>query len=624
MCGIVGYIGNKPAAPVILEGLRRLEYRGYDSAGIAVAGNGQGMQVRRAMGKLRNLEAAVNLNPLDGSYGIGHTRWATHGRPSENNAHPHRDCTGRIVVVHNGIIENYAGLKKSLGEEGHQLATQTDTEVIAHLVEKYLVGNEVNGHSPLDEAVRKTIQQLRGVFALAIISAEEPGKIIAARNGPPVVIGLGENEFFVASDVPAILYHTRDLFFLGDGELAVITADGVEVTTFDRKPVTPEVQHITWDPVMAEKGGFKHFMLKEIFEQPRAVRDTFIGCISQNHDSTILDDMEITPAEFRKMNKVQIAACGTSWHAGLAAKFMFERLARIPVEVEYASEFRYRDPITGPDQLTILITQSGETADTIAAQREAKSKGSKTLAVCNVVGAMIAREASGVIYTRAGPEIGVASTKAFTTQLTALYLFALYLGELRGTVDSRLRKTLLEQLARMPERLESTLARHEEVQDLARKLNQAHDFLFLARGIHYPIALEGALKLKEISYIHAEGYPAGEMKHGPNALIDQNLPVVVLATKDESDPHSVLLYEKTLSNLGEVKARDGRVIAVATEGDKAIQECADDVLYIPPAPELLAPILEIVPLQLLAYHIAVGRSCDVDKPRNLAKSVTVE
>jgi glucosamine--fructose-6-phosphate aminotransferase (isomerizing) len=624
MCGIVGYIGNKPAVPVILEGLRRLEYRGYDSAGIAVAGNGQGMQVRRAVGKLRNLEAAVNLNPLDGSYGIGHTRWATHGQPSENNAHPHRDCTGRIVVVHNGIIENYASLKKSLGEEGHRFATQTDTEVIAHLVEKYLVWKTVNGHSALEEAVKTTIQQLRGVFALAIISAEEPDKIIVARNGPPVVIGIAENEFFIASDVPAILYHTRDLFFLGDGELAVITSGGVEVTSFDGKSVIPEVQHITWDPVMAEKGGFSHFMLKEIHEQPRAVRDTFIGCISQNHDRTILDDMEIAPAEFRKIQKVQIAACGTSWHAGLCAKFMFERLARIPVEVEYASEFRYRDPITGPDQLTILITQSGETADTIAAQREAKGKGSKTLAVCNVVGAMVAREAAGVIYTRAGPEIGVASTKAFTTQLTALFLLALHLGELRGTVDSHLEKILLQQLVRMPERLESMLDREEEVQELATKLEQAHDFLFLARGIHYPIALEGALKLKEISYIHAEGYPAGEMKHGPNALIDQDLPVVILATKDEGDPHSALLYEKTISNLREVKARDGRVIAVATEGDEAIRECADHVLYVPPAPELLAPILEIIPLQLLAYHIAVCRNCDVDKPRNLAKSVTVE
>jgi glutamine---fructose-6-phosphate transaminase (isomerizing) len=624
MCGIVGYIGEKPAVPVILEGLRRLEYRGYDSAGIAVAGNGHGMQVRRAAGKLHNLEVAVSSNPLDGSYGIGHTRWATHGPPSENNAHPHGDCTGRIVVVHNGIIENYASLKTALRQEGHQFATQTDTEVIAHLVEKYLVKKEGRGRCTIEGAVRKAIQQLRGVFALAIMSAEEPNKIIAARNGPPAVIGIGENEYFVASDVPAILSHTRDLFFLGDGELAIITTKGVEVSNFEGEPVAPQVQHITWDPILAEKGGFRHFMLKEIFEQPRAVRDSFMGRISQNLDATIVDEMEITPTEFRKMKKVQIAACGTSWHAGLAGKFMFEQLAQLPVEVEYASEFRYRDPITGPDQLTILITQSGETADTIGAQREAKRKGSKTLAVCNVVGATIAREAAGVIYTHAGPEIGVASTKAFTTQLTALFLLALHLGQLRGTIDSHHVEILLQQLVRMPDKLESTLARQKEVERLAREFERAHDFLFLARGIHYPIALEGALKLKEISYIHAEGYPAGEMKHGPNALIDQNLPVVVLATKDESDPHSVLLYEKTISNLREVKARDGQVIAVATEGDEAIRECADHVLYVPCAAELLAPMLEIIPLQLLAYHIAVRRNCDVDKPRNLAKSVTVE
>jgi glutamine---fructose-6-phosphate transaminase (isomerizing) len=624
MCGIVGYIGEKPAVPVILEGLRRLEYRGYDSAGIAVAGNGHGMQVRRAAGKLHNLEVAVSSNPLDGSYGIGHTRWATHGPPSENNAHPHGDCTGRIVVVHNGIIENYASLKTALRQEGHQFATQTDTEVIAHLVEKYLVKKEGRGRCTIEGAVRKAIQQLRGVFALAIMSAEEPNKIIAARNGPPAVIGIGENEYFVASDVPAILSHTRDLFFLGDGELAIITTKGVEVSNFEGEPVAPQVQHITWDPILAEKGGFRHFMLKEIFEQPRAVRDSFMGRISHNLGATILDEMEITPTEFRKMKKVQIAACGTSWHAGLAGKFMFEQLAQLPVEVEYASEFRYRDPITGPDQLTILITQSGETADTIGAQREAKRKGSKTLAVCNVVGATIAREAAGVIYTHAGPEIGVASTKAFTTQLTALFLLALHLGQLRGTIDSHHVEILLQQLVRMPDKLESTLARQKEVERLAREFERAHDFLFLARGIHYPIALEGALKLKEISYIHAEGYPAGEMKHGPNALIDQNLPVVVLATKDESDPHSVLLYEKTISNLREVKARDGQVIAVATEGDEAIRECADHVLYVPCAAELLAPMLEIIPLQLLAYHIAVRRNCDVDKPRNLAKSVTVE
>jgi glucosamine--fructose-6-phosphate aminotransferase (isomerizing) len=620
MCGIVGYVGKKRVVPVIIEGLRKLEYRGYDSAGIAVAGNGTGLQVRRAEGKLRNLEEAIRLKPLDGTYGIGHTRWATHGRPTEENAHPHRDCTGKIVVVHNGIVENYMSLKKKLREEGHTFTTETDTEVIAHLVEKNLKENKIS----LEEAVRKTVQQLSGVFALAIISVDEPNKIVAARNGPPAVIGMGNDEYFVASDIPAILHHTRDLFFLGDGDLAVITPEGVKLTDFDGKPIKREVQHITWDPIMAEKGGFKHFMLKEIYEQPRAVRDTWLGRVSQDSGQIFLDEMDITEAEFKKFKKVQITACGTSWHAALAGKFMIERLARLPVDVDYASEFRYRDPITGPDELTVLITQSGETADTIAAQREAKAKGSKTLAICNVVGAMIAREAAGTIYTHAGPEIGVASTKAFTAQLTALFLLALHLAELRGTLDMDQAKNLIKELTRIPGKLEALLSRDEELEELAKVYSRAHDFLFLGRGIHYPIALEGALKLKEISYIHAEGYPAGEMKHGPNALIDENLPVVIIATKDDNDPNSVLRYEKTISNLKEVKARSGTVIAIATEGDEEIKESADHVVYIPHAPEILAPILEIVPMQLLAYHIAVRRGCDVDQPRNLAKSVTVE
>lgn len=623
MCGIVGYVGNKPAAPVILEGLRRLEYRGYDSAGIAVAGNGSGMQVRRAVGKLCNLEASLRVDPLEGSYGIGHTRWATHGRPSENNAHPHRDCSGKIVVVHNGIIENYTQLKKRLQEEGHELCTQTDTEVIAHLIEQCLLQVHVAGERMLEDAVRSTVKELRGVFALAIISLQEPNKIVAARSGPPAVIGIGNSEYFIASDIPAILPHTRDLFFLRDGEVAIITKEGVRVTNFEGVSVTPEPLHITWDPVTAEKGGFSHFMLKEIFEQPSAVRDTFTGRISQHLDKTILDEIEISPTELRKVSNIKIAACGSSWHAGLTGKFMIESLARLPCEVEYASEFRYRDPVTGPDELTLLISQSGETADALAAQREAKRKGSTTLAICNVVGAMIAREAAGVIYTHAGPEIGVASTKTFTAQLTALFLLALYLGELRRTIASEQAKFLLEQLVQMPDKIEAALA-SKEVEGLAKEFGRVRDFLFLARGIHYPIALEGALKLKEISYIHAEGYPAGEMKHGPNALIDEHLPVVMVATKDNCDHHSVMLYEKTLSNLREVKARDGRVIAVATEGDEEIRECADRALYVPPCPELLAPMLEVIPLQLLAYHIAAGRGCDVDKPRNLAKSVTVE
>jgi glutamine---fructose-6-phosphate transaminase (isomerizing) len=624
MCGIVGYVGNKQVVPVIIDGLRRLEYRGYDSAGIAVAGNGDALQVRRAEGKLRNLEETIRLKPLDGTYGIGHTRWATHGRPTEENAHPHRDCTGKIVVVHNGIIENYLQLKKKLAEAGHKFSTETDTEVIAHLVEKYLFTKNNGSNLSLEEAVRKTVNELTGVFAVAIISVTEPNKIVAARNGPPAVIGLGKDEYFVASDVPAILYHTRDLFFLADGDLAVITPAGVKLSDFSGRAIERQVQHITWDPIMAEKGGFKHFMLKEIYEQPRAVRETAIGRVSLDTGKVFLEEMEITEAEFRSFSKINIAACGTSWHAALAGKFMIERLARVPVEVDYASEYRYRDPITAANELTMLITQSGETADTIAAQREAKNKGSKTLAICNVVGSMIAREAAGTIYTHAGPEIGVASTKAFTAQLTALFLFAVYLGRIRGELSPEQGRGCLTELSKIPGKLETLLTRDEECEDLAKHYSRAQDFLFLGRGIHYPIALEGALKLKEISYIHAEGYPAGEMKHGPNALIDENLPVVVLATCDPADAGSKVRYEKTLSNIKEVKARSGKVIAIATEGDDELRESVDDVIFLPPAPELLLPILEVVPLQLLAYHIAVRRGCDVDQPRNLAKSVTVE
>src|SRR5277367_1466334 len=622
MCGIVGYVGKKRVVPVIIEGLRRLEYRGYNSAGIAVCGNGEGLQIRRAEGKLRNLEEVIRLKPLDGTYGIGHTRWATHGRPTEENAHPHRDCSGRIVVVHNGIIENYVTLKKKLIEEGHKFTTETDTEIIAHLVEKYFTEN--GRHRPLEEAVRRAVKELAGVFALGVISADDPNKIVAARNGPPAVIGLGNDEYFVASDVPAILYHTRDIFFLVDGDLAVVTVDGVHLTDFDGKPIQRQVQHVTWDPIMAEKGGFKHFMLKEIYEQPRAVRDTTLGRVSLDTGQIFLDEMQITDAEFRAAKKINIVACGTSWHAGQAGKFMIESFARVPVEVDYASEWRYRDPIVSPDTMTLLISQSGETADTIAAQREAKAKGSKTLAICNVVGSMITREAAGTIYTHAGPEIGVASTKAFTCQLTALYLFALYLAQVRGAMTAEETRTAAEELTLIPGKLENILTHDEKCEDLAKRFQRAQDFLFLGRGIHYPIALEGALKLKEISYIHAEGYPAGEMKHGPNALIDENLPVVIVATRDVKNPDSMLRYEKTMSNLKEVKARSGVVIALATEGDEEIKEAADHVLYVPATTEELSPILEIVPLQLLAYHIAVRRGCDVDQPRNLAKSVTVE
>jgi glutamine---fructose-6-phosphate transaminase (isomerizing) len=617
MCGIVGYIGPKKVVPLILDGLKRLEYRGYDSAGVAVVGQNGKLEIRRASGKLRNLEEAVRLAPLDGMYGIGHTRWATHGRPTEENAHPHRDCTGQIVVVHNGIIENYLELKQQLIAKGHKFVTETDTEVIAHLI-------EANMNGKLENAVQKTVKQLTGVYALAVISTRDPQKIVAARWGPPAVIGLGENEFFVASDIPAVLHHTRNVFFLADGDIAVLTPSGVRLTDFDGAAVERPVQHITWDPIMAEKGGFKHFMQKEIFEQPRAVRDTLVGRVSLDTGKVFLDEMDITEQEFRDFRNIRIVACGTSWHAGLAGKFMIERLAQVPVEVDYGSEFRYRDPIVDHRTLVIVISQSGETADTIAAQREARQKGAKTLAICNVVGSMITREASGTILTHAGPEIGVASTKAFSGQLTALALLALHLGELRAGTSPDSAKALVQEMARIPHKMEWVLQRDDEYEALARQFFRHSDFLYLGRGIHYPIALEGALKLKEISYIHAEGYPAGEMKHGPNALIDENLPVVIIATRDENDTASMTRYEKTVSNIKEVKARDGIVISVVTESDRLAREASDHVIEIPAAPEILTPILEILPLQLLAYHIAVRRGCDVDQPRNLAKSVTVE
>jgi glutamine---fructose-6-phosphate transaminase (isomerizing) len=618
MCGIVGYIGPKKVVPLILDGLRKLEYRGYDSAGIAVVGQNGKLDIRRAAGKLRNLEESIRSMPLEGLYGVGHTRWATHGRPTEENAHPHRDCTGNIVVVHNGIIENYLELKLQLAQEGHSFQTETDTEVIAHLIEKF------SKEASLEEAVLKAVKVMGGTYALVAVSARDPNKIVAARMGPPIVVGLGEGEFFVASDIPALLEHTRSVFFLGDGEMAVVTPQGVRLTDFESREIKRPAQHISWDPIMAEKGGFKHFMQKEIFEQPRAVRDTLLGRISQVSGKVFLDDMDITDEEFRNFREVKIVACGTSWHAGLAGKFMIERLAQLQVEVDYGSEFRYRDPILGERTLVIAISQSGETADTLAAEREARQKGAKLLAICNVIGSMLTREANGTIYTHAGPEIGVASTKAFTGQLTALLLTAIHLGQARGALTPAGSQDLMRELTRLPHKIESILQHDAQIEDLAKRFFRTADFLFLGRGIHYPIALEGALKLKEISYIHAEGYPAGEMKHGPNALIDENLPVVVIATRDESDPASMTRYEKTVSNLQEVKARDGIVIAIVTEGDRLARESADHVFEIPPALDLTSPILEIVPLQLLAYHIAVRRGCDVDQPRNLAKSVTVE
>ena len=627
MSGIIGYIGNKRVVPVLLEGLQRLQYRGYDSAGIAVI-QGHNLQVRRATGKLHNLEEVVRLNPVDGTYGVGHTRWATHGAPTEENAHPHRDCNGTVVVVHNGIIENYLELKKELVAEGHKFATEVDTEVIAHLVEKYLEGNTgmtgASDSNNLEEAVRAAVRQLQGVFALAIISTRDPNKIIAARQGPPVVIGLGKDEYFVASDVPAILYHTRDLFFLADHDLAVLTPNGVKLSGFDGHPVSRRVQHITWDPILAEKGGFKHFTIKEIYEQPRAVRDTALGRFSLETGQVFLDEMEIREEEFRSFRDIKIVAAGTSRHAGLAGKIMIERVARVPVEVDYASEFRYRDPLVDSQTLTVLITQSGETADTIAAQREARAKGSKTLAICNVLGSMVSREAHGTIYTHAGPEIGVGSTKTFTAQMTALYLFALYLAQVRGMLSLEDSKSWLKALAALPKQLESVLQRDDEIAELAQHFYRSSDFLFLGRGVHFPVALEGALKMKKVSYIHAEAYPAGEMKHGPIALISNGLPVVVIATCNWDSPFSRQRYERTISNIKEATARGATIIALVTEGDREVRAMADHLVVLPHTSGTLSTILEAIPLQLLAYHIGVLRGCDVDQPRNLAKSVTVE
>ena len=626
MSGIIGYIGNKRVVPVLIEGLQRLQYRGYDSAGLAVIGDGR-LEIRRAPGKLRNLEEVVRQSPMDGTYGIGHTRWATHGAPTEENAHPHRDCHGTVAVVHNGIIENDAEIKKELVGEGHRFVTETDTEVIAHLVEKYLNGpGTAKGTDPpdLEAAVRGAVQRLRGVFALAIISTRDLNKIVAVRQGPPAVIGLGRDEYFVASDVPAVLYHTRDLFFLADGDLAVLTPNGVQLMDFDGHPVTRRVQHINWDPILAEKGGFRHFMIKEIFEQPRAVRDTMLGRFSAEAGTVYLDEMEITDEDFRSFQEVKIVAAGTSRHAGLAGRTMIEKLARIPVEVDYASEFRYREPLVDPHTLTIVITQSGETADTLAGQREAQAKGSKTLAICNVLGSMAPREANGAIYTHAGPEIGVGSTKTFTAQLTALYLLAIHLGQTRGALTAETAKGLLADLSLLPRRLESVLERDTEFEELARGFERAPDFLYLGRGVHFPVALEGALKMKKVAYIHAEACPAGEMKHGPNALIIEGLPVVVIATCDWNAPDSCLRYERTLSNIREAKARGATIIALVSEGDREVTGMADHAIALPVTNEFLSTILEAVPLQLLAYHLGVLRGCDVDQPRNLAKSVTVE
>jgi glutamine---fructose-6-phosphate transaminase (isomerizing) len=614
MCGIIGYIGPKEVVPVLIEGLRKLEYRGYDSAGVAVVHHGK-MNLRRSAGKLSNLEQVLLSDPLTGEYGVGHTRWATHGRPTEENAHPHRDCTGKIVVVHNGIIENYLDLKQELQAQGHKFVTETDTEIVAHLVEREMKDDG------LENATRRALLLMRGLFALVLISADDPEKIVTVRNGPPIVVGLGDGEFFVASDIPAILSHTRDVVFLGDEEMAIITRTGVVFTDFFGRPVSKATQRVLWDPIMAEKAGYKHFMLKEIFEQPMAARETILGRVSQDTGKVFLEEMKLTDAQLAAVDRITILACGTSWHAALVGKFLIEHLARLPVEVDYGSEYRYRHPIVRPNTLAIVITQSGETADTLAALREAKREGALSVAVCNVVGSMATRETDGTVYTHAGPEIGVASTKAFTSQLVALYLLALRIGQVHGALSLEASKLHVDALLQLPLILEQTLKVAPEIEEVAAKFHAHKDFLYLGRGINYPIALEGALKLKEISYIHAEGYPAGEMKHGPIALIDEHLPVVIIAPHDH-------VFEKMVGNMQEVKARGGRVIALTTRGDKKLSaildRARDFIIEVPHTPELLTPIAMVLPLQLLAYDIAVRRGCDVDQPRNLAKSVTVE
>ena len=608
MCGIVGYIGKKDAVPILLDGLRRLEYRGYDSAGISTIDKNQ-LTVRRSVGKLVNLAESLKDNPMGGKIGIGHTRWATHGKPSEQNAHPHR--VNGIVVVHNGIIENYISLKKELIEEGNPFTSDTDTEVIAHLVDKYFEGD-------IEEAVRKALNRIVGAYAIGVICEEEPDKIVAARKHSPLAIGLGKGEFFVASDIPAILGYTREVFFLEDGEMAVLSIEGVKITDLSGKTKSKEVKKVLWDLVMAEKSGYKHFMLKEIYEQPRAIWDTFRGRTSQETGNVILfENLDINEKNIKDIKKIFIVACGTSWHAALVGKYIIEEICKIPVEIDIGSEFRYRKPLIDKGAIMVAISQSGETADTIAALKEAKEKGSRVISICNVMESSIARESDEVIYTHAGPEIGVASTKAFTTQIVALYQLAIFLGRLNKTVSEEDAKVLIRDLVKIPEQVESILDQDEYIEEISRVYSDRSDFLYLGRGINYPIALEGALKLKEISYIHAEGYPAGEMKHGPIALIDEKMPVVVIAPKDR-------VYEKIMGNIEEVKARDGIVIALTTEGNRGLEDRADHTLFIPETSYFLEPILYVVPLQLLAYHIAVRRGCDVDQPRNLAKSVTVE
>jgi glucosamine--fructose-6-phosphate aminotransferase (isomerizing) len=610
MCGIIGYIGSRNAIPILINGLKRLEYRGYDSAGISFLKDNR-IRVRRCAGKIKDLETSIRGEKLHSIIGVGHTRWATHGKPSEENAHPHR--AGGIVVVHNGIIENYFELKEELKKKGHVFTSETDTEVICHLILSY----SKNGLN-LEKATKEALKHVEGAYSIGVISEAEPDKILAVKKDSPLVVGLGDGEYFIASDIPAFLKYTRDAIILENGEMAIITCDGISISDIKKnKPVKKKVTEITWSPTMAEKGGYKHFMLKEIYEQPRAIADTIRGRFSLEKGKVILKEFSLKESELKKFNKVFLVACGTSWHSALIGKYMIEDMARVPCEVDIASEFRYRKPLIPKDSVMIVITQSGETADTLAAQRESKRLGAKVLTICNVVGSTSSREADGVFYTHSGPEIGVASTKAFTTQLTALYLFSIALAKAKGTLKTKEIRALFSELLQLPEKVEKALKCNDSILKIAKKFYRVRDFLYLGRGINFPIALEGALKLKEISYIHAEGYPAGEMKHGPIALIDNNMPVLTLASDD-----SVL--EKVLSNMEEVKSRGGKVIAIATEGNTRVHSRASHILYMPGTNHYLTPVIFSIPLHLLAYHMAVLRKCNVDQPRNLAKSVTVE
>jgi len=609
MCGIIGYIGPKSVVSTLIDGLKKLEYRGYDSAGIAVADKNR-IEVRRVKGKIQDLEKSLGSSPLKGSYGVGHTRWATHGRPSEENAHPHQDCSGSMVVVHNGIIENYLSLKQKLKKEGHHFRTETDTEVIVHLVEKYFEGS-------LEKAVQSAVLELEGAYAFAVVSARDSGKIVVAKAGPPAVVGLGEKEYFVSSDINPLLSHTQRVVFLEDEEMAVISGQGVRFFDFKGNPLEKRVDHITWTPLMAEKGGFKHFMLKEIFEQPQVVRDTLKGRISLDSGKILLEEVGLSAQVLRKIKKVVIIACGTSFHAGLCGKYFIETLAKTPVDVEYASEFRYRDFILEKDSLVVVISQSGETADSLAALRAVKKRGVLSLAISNIVNSSIPRESNGVLYTHAGPEIGVAATKTFSAQLTALAMLALHLAQLKGELDEEATLPLIQELQRIPHKMENVLTQSNSVKDLALKFASFSHFLYLGRWVSFPVALEGALKLKEISYIHAEAYPGGEMKHGPIALIDETMPTMAIVPKDR-------VYEKMLSNISEVKTRVGYILAVAFEDDEGIRDKVDKVIPVPSLNQLFTPFLTVIPLQLFAYHIALVRGADVDQPRNLAKSVTVE